>query len=390
MRAFVHAGGGSERRRDVPKTSIDSTTIRAAQIVLTGLGFPVAMDGVLGPRTRAAIRAFQRGRKLPQSGTLDRATLAALGLPVPDTIDFGDDETEVPPAVQRRIREYADLLARQHDTLVDASRDALLAFQSRMSAASTREAKPDLLSVFAGSAYAAGAGVLESFVASKALGAGLTFFKTFAEGTVAELQRSAAAAASLGVAHFVTAALETLHARRSRFRHEETVEEVSLAFLEAADRQAFLDVLVRANERLAAGVVPPLPFFVVTLYESWIDAHFDGFTEDGLGVVECRFEVDGHDFEFVSCTVETPFGDRVEDALNDILARGVVARLKGPLDLAVRKRACFRVTNLVGGRSWSCGWLDRNNRVIHRPTLPNADSAFDEPVWRVATRAFTR
>lgn len=49
--------------------------IRSAQ---RRLGVPA--DGVVGPATRAAIKAFQGGRGLPVTGRLDDATLVALGI----------------------------------------------------------------------------------------------------------------------------------------------------------------------------------------------------------------------------------------------------------------------------------------------------------------------
>ncbi|MBA3810276.1 MAG: DUF3380 domain-containing protein [Caulobacteraceae bacterium] len=54
-------------------------TVRAAQVYLTYLGFPVGgIDGVAGAHTAAAITDFQRQRQLPQTGLADGATLAAL------------------------------------------------------------------------------------------------------------------------------------------------------------------------------------------------------------------------------------------------------------------------------------------------------------------------
>jgi len=47
-------------------------TVRTAQVALCYLGFnPGLIDGVRGPSTRAAIRAFQAQRRLHATGTLD-------------------------------------------------------------------------------------------------------------------------------------------------------------------------------------------------------------------------------------------------------------------------------------------------------------------------------
>jgi hypothetical protein len=59
--------------------SLPNLDIRAAQLYLTVKGFsPDGIDGVLGPRTKAAIQAFQASMGLPQTGQLDRQTMSAL------------------------------------------------------------------------------------------------------------------------------------------------------------------------------------------------------------------------------------------------------------------------------------------------------------------------
>jgi len=53
--------------------------IRAAQVYLTYRGFaPGGIDGIAGPRTTGAVKAFQAGIGLPQTGAIDAALLSAL------------------------------------------------------------------------------------------------------------------------------------------------------------------------------------------------------------------------------------------------------------------------------------------------------------------------
>jgi peptidoglycan hydrolase-like protein with peptidoglycan-binding domain len=60
----------------------DPTTLQA-QERLAALGFdPGTADGIMGPRTRAAIRAYQRRSGLRVTGTLDSATVQGLGVGV--------------------------------------------------------------------------------------------------------------------------------------------------------------------------------------------------------------------------------------------------------------------------------------------------------------------
>ena len=55
--------------------------VEAVQRRLTELGYePGPADGLMGPRTRDAIRALQGDRGLPRSGRIDAATMEALGL----------------------------------------------------------------------------------------------------------------------------------------------------------------------------------------------------------------------------------------------------------------------------------------------------------------------
>ncbi len=56
--------------------------VRALQRLLYAMGYPIGtkdpMDGKFGEKTDAALRAFQKSRKLPDSGATDRATWEAL------------------------------------------------------------------------------------------------------------------------------------------------------------------------------------------------------------------------------------------------------------------------------------------------------------------------
>ena len=61
--------------------NLSSDEIRRLQMVLNQKGFSVGKpDGVLGPRTRNALIAFQRQQGLEAIGKIDQPTIAALGL----------------------------------------------------------------------------------------------------------------------------------------------------------------------------------------------------------------------------------------------------------------------------------------------------------------------
>jgi hypothetical protein len=63
------------------------TKIMQAQQKLSALGYDLgAADGLLGPRTRQALQAFQRDHELAITGTLDPQTLEALGFVTPASL----------------------------------------------------------------------------------------------------------------------------------------------------------------------------------------------------------------------------------------------------------------------------------------------------------------
>lgn len=63
-----------------------ATNVFEAQLALDRMGFsPGSIDGVLGPQSRATLRAFQRKNRIPQTGELDGLTSQTLLLSDPTT-----------------------------------------------------------------------------------------------------------------------------------------------------------------------------------------------------------------------------------------------------------------------------------------------------------------
>jgi Putative peptidoglycan binding domain len=57
----------------------DQNLVRQAQIALRDSGFePGRIDGMMGPRTQAALRQYQAAQGLPQTGRLDATTQKQL------------------------------------------------------------------------------------------------------------------------------------------------------------------------------------------------------------------------------------------------------------------------------------------------------------------------
>jgi len=59
----------------------DSEQVKSVQKALQGKGMdPGPIDGVMGPKTMAALKAFQKDQKLTESGRLDDQTREKLGV----------------------------------------------------------------------------------------------------------------------------------------------------------------------------------------------------------------------------------------------------------------------------------------------------------------------
>ena len=70
---------------------VDGNMVSKVQQTLTSRGFATAVDGQMGPQTRAALTRFQRAEKLEPTGQLNRQTLVALGLQKPDNAATVDE-----------------------------------------------------------------------------------------------------------------------------------------------------------------------------------------------------------------------------------------------------------------------------------------------------------
>jgi peptidoglycan hydrolase-like protein with peptidoglycan-binding domain len=84
---------------------VDSATVREVQQTLNQRGFSrLGVDGMMGPRTQAALREFQRSQRLEPNGQLNRQTLIALGLQRPD-VSAAASEPRYSAAVVRRVQQ---------------------------------------------------------------------------------------------------------------------------------------------------------------------------------------------------------------------------------------------------------------------------------------------
>jgi len=72
-------GGGDLVEPTGPQTPIDLTTTKGIQQALANLGYnPGAIDGIMGPNTKAALMAFQKDAKITVDGVVGPQTRQAL------------------------------------------------------------------------------------------------------------------------------------------------------------------------------------------------------------------------------------------------------------------------------------------------------------------------
>lgn len=166
--------------------------------------------------------------------------------------------------------------------------------------------------------------------------------------------------------------------------------------LDEAERMDVIYLVDVDLERLQATPIPSQAQIERGIYESWINAHWNGMRgHDGSktsGVIDIRWEIEEEDGMVVfdgderTTWVSAPFGDKLVDGMREVMNE--LSSVKSPLDFRVNKRVCFWGENLVGGTSWSCGWVDKNNKVKSTPHLPLASKAMGSNVWRMKSSSF--
>ncbi|MFP4343586.1 MAG: peptidoglycan-binding domain-containing protein [Anaerolineales bacterium] len=370
--------------------------VKTLQRTLNLHGFDLVEDGIFGKGTDEAVRAFQRRQGLQVDGIAGKSTLNALGLDAEtlepleggshvDVIDFTEEDVTVPPPVQQRIRQYAEEALEMHSKLLTSTLNALAQFETTMAHASAAEANPDVLGVLVSQA------IDESVNAAVKKVPGLADVKSVYDTVTNELERAGKAQQSLAMGDWIKDQRAVIDGSMQNVDLDEMTFQLEERYLDRnrEGRQRFFDELFEGIQRLQALSLPNIDELECSFYEQWINAHFTHIADDAPGCIEYRYEYEDGTFDFVSCEVKAPSGRKIETALNRLLDRGQIPRIQKPIDLRVRKRASFRVDNFMpGGKSWSSGWLDADNRSIHTPILDAAVEAFNDRGWRTFARRF--
>lgn len=85
---------GSMRSSSASSGQWSREDVKSVQEALKGKGHnPGPIDGVMGPHTQQALRAFQRSQNIQQSGQLDSSTASALGVQLSPERGAGSSST---------------------------------------------------------------------------------------------------------------------------------------------------------------------------------------------------------------------------------------------------------------------------------------------------------
>ena len=76
----AQSGQTEQSKSGSQQASQSQETVKQVQQKLSEAGHEVQPDGIMGPKTQAALKEFQEQKGLQASGELDQQTLAALGV----------------------------------------------------------------------------------------------------------------------------------------------------------------------------------------------------------------------------------------------------------------------------------------------------------------------
>ena len=127
---------------------VDSSTVRQVQRVLGERGFHTGVDGIMGPRTQAALRKFQRAHDLDPSGQLNRQTLVALGIQKSDSAaSDGQDryDRETIRSVQHTLNNRGFRAGPANGAMTTQTQAALKDFQKSENLQETGQLNPGTL-----------------------------------------------------------------------------------------------------------------------------------------------------------------------------------------------------------------------------------------------------
>lgn len=380
--------------------------VRLLQEALIGIGFDLDADGNFADLTERAVREFQRSMGTKIDGVVGPRTASMLGIDLGDEGDSGGgqggtdtepvdggspagtdvvftDET-IPPNVQQTIDKCAPMMAAQFNAAFERTHIALNNFETTMQFESTSNADPDVLGVLVDFAFEFGTRKIVELVPGGGEVLGMV------NAVRDELFRAGKAKTGAEIGSWIRQQRRILEGRRGLFLETNVKEELVLSYLGAPNREQRAAELIDLKAALGTVALPEMADIELIMYENWINAHFLRIGEDTSGCIEYRFEEEKDGISFISLKVDAPQAadDQLDGALNALFNSGKLTLASKPIDMFVRKRACFKTENFVGGTQFFCGWLGKDNQIIHAPIKDRADRLFRAPNWRETVKRF--
>jgi peptidoglycan hydrolase-like protein with peptidoglycan-binding domain len=127
---------------------VDSDTVRQVQQILNDRGFRTGVDGIMGPRTQAALKRFQSARDLDPTGQLNRQTLVALGIQKADSTASDEQnryDRQTLRSAQRTLNNRGFQAGPANGNMTPQTRAALKEFQKSENLEETGQLNPGTL-----------------------------------------------------------------------------------------------------------------------------------------------------------------------------------------------------------------------------------------------------
>ena len=320
------------------KPGDDGELVRRLQQTLVGMGYDLGRggaDGKYGDRTRKAIISFQGTHGLPGTGVADPATISSLSLD-PDTLEDmiemdeeepSDQPNELTDDAARVIEDFADTQADFNNDVAESLQNAIENFETVIQQASTKEARADVL----GSVLSKLADSLINDVLGEAAKTISPWFKagkfllSGLQAASAESARAEAARRSVDARDWITRQRKTLDSIRWGRADRATIrEQAEAAYQQAADPQSHLRILAAARAELVAQRADnvgnrALLASELTLYETWINAHFTGTGGPGSGYALIIFNTERYPWQLKPTRLYAPYEDKITDYLNQLM-----------------------------------------------------------------------
>ena len=159
--AVAFALGASSVAFAADRLYVDGDTVREVQRTLVDRGFRVGVDGIMGPRTQAALRQFQKSENLDPTGRLNRQTLVALGLEESASAGAGAQKQysqEIVRKVQATLNARGFQAGETNGRVGPRMREALKEFQKSENLEETGRLNPGTLAALGIEAETASAG----------------------------------------------------------------------------------------------------------------------------------------------------------------------------------------------------------------------------------------